>query len=667
MDTLEPPIQSRPTEHSWPSLLARGPAHGHRLGSRLLAYILLFSAGVSLFGTAVQLLTDYRRDVRALNERLEQIHSSYSGAISQSLWDLDEDVIRLQLEGITTLPGIVLAEVDSPVGIHSMAGNPEAPRKLTHSFPLSHDQMYLGTLEVSATLDDIYAQLRSRVLVILATQATKTFLISLFTLFIFQRLVTQHLATMAAYVRTLDVSRLGSPLVLHRKVPRSATYDELDEVASAINQMRESLQVEIIERRRSEAANALLAEAGAVLMESLDMEKILPRIAALCVRSLADWCLIDLVEGDEVRRVSGAHVDKAKRPLLDELQRHYPPGRDSKVLAATVLKLGRPLLTLDATEEEIHAACSDERHFQIMRELGIGNYLGVPLIARGQTLGAVTLGFASRERHPGPAEFKLAQELAHRAAIAIDNARLYHRAEQATRLREVFLSVAAHELRTPLLPLQLRLQGLLRKSAQAGSALEPHTLLSEVSAAEHQTKRIGQLVDQLLDVSTLSAGNPLELRRKPVDLCEVVEEVLDKMHRQIAFSGSPVVRTLHRPALGSWDPRRIEQVMTSLMHNALKFGEGQPIEVSVMPRERSVLLVVRDHGIGMSESDQARIFDRFTRGVSEHHFGGLGLGLYIARWIVEAHGGTINCQSQQGQGSTFTVELPMAEEPKAAG
>ncbi|QRN93683.1 GAF domain-containing protein [Archangium violaceum] len=638
----------------------------NRLGRRLLVAIMLFSAVVSLAGTTVQLFADYQREVHALEERLEQIRSSHAQSIAQSLWSLDEAPLRIELEGITTLPDIAQAQVDSALGTQYVAGSPPRPEKVVErSIPLYHEQLYLGTLRVRATLDGIYARLWDRVLVILATQAAKTFLIALFVLFIVQRLVTQHLATMAAYTRGLSPEHLDSPLVLQRRASESTLNDELDEVCSAINEMRESLRQELDERQRSEAASAFLAEAGEVLLTSLDLETVLSRVASLCVGRLSDWCVIDLEEGGEVRRVRGAHVDAAKQPLLDELRRRFPPRPGSTSPQSRVVRSGEPMLEPHVTDERLRAMCANDEHFQLARALGIQSLLVVPLVARGHTLGSISLVSSTPERY-GTAELSLAQELALRAAIAIDNARLYRQAEQAIRLREVFLSVAAHELRTPLLPLQLRVQGLLRRGRSA-APLEPAWVLDEVAAAEQQTKRLGRLVDQLLDVSNLSAGHPLELRCQRVDLGGLVAGVLDGMRQQAANCGSEVRRELATAAVGWWDARRMEQVVTGLMHNALKFGQGQPIDVRVTPRNGSVLLVVKDRGIGMPESERARIFERFGRGVPEWNYGGLGLGLYLARWLVEAHGGTISVESHPGEGSTFTVELPVGEDPGDEG
>jgi signal transduction histidine kinase len=628
--------------------------------------IVLFSVAASLVSTAVQLAADYRGEVRALEERLAQLRLSYAQSVAQSLWSLDEAPLRIQLEGMTTLPDIVQAEVDSALGTHYVAGAAPGPEgTVVRSIPLYHGPLFLGTLRVSATLEGVHARLRDRVLVILATHAAQTFLIALFVLFVVQRRVTQHLATMAAYTRGLGPGHLDAPLVLRRGAPGPSGGDELDEVCSALNDLRESLRQELGERQRSEAANAFLAAAGEVLLTSLEMEKVLPRVASLCVGALADWCVIDLVEEGETRRVGGAHVDEAKRPLLDELRRRYPPGPGSAAPSARVLRTREWVVEPRLSEERLRAMCADDEHFRLVWTLGIQSLLVVPLVAREHVVGSISLVSATPERF-GSAELALVRELARRAAIAIDNARLFRRAEQAIRLREVFLSVAAHELRTPLLPLQLRLQGLLR-GGRGGAPLEPARVLEEVAAAERQTRQLGLLVDQLLDVTNLSAGHALELRRRRVDLGELVAQVLEELRPQVEASGSEVRREVRGPAVGWWDARRLEQVVTGLLRNALKFGEGRPIDVRVTPGEGAVVLVVKDSGIGMPEGERERLFERFGRGVPVRHYGGLGLGLYLTRRSVEAHGGSISVESRPGEGSTFTVVLPVGEAPGAVG
>ena len=478
-------------------------------------------------------------------------------------------------------------------------------------------------------------------------------------------MVTQHLATMAAYTRGLGPAHLESPLVLRRRAPAAPGSTSSTRCARPSTRCASRCAWSSPGASAPRPPTPSWPRPAEIFLASLDLEKVLPRVASLCVGPLSDWCLIDLVEDGQVRRVGGAHVDAAKRPLLDELLRRYPPGPGSEVPAARVLRGGELVLEPHVSEERLRAVCVDEEHFRLVWALGIRSLLAVPLVVRGSVLGAISFVSATPERY-GPAELALARELARRAAIAIDNARLYQRAEQAIRLREEFLSVAAHELRTPLLPLQLRLQSLLRRG-RSGAPVDPARLLEEVASAERQTKQLGRLLDQVLDVSNLSAGHPLELRRRRVDLGELVAEVLEGMRGPLEDSGSEVRRDLGSPAVGFWDARRLEQVVTGLLHNAGKFGQGRPIEVRVVPREGSVVLVVKDSGLGMPEGERERLFERFGRGVPERHYGGLGLGLYLARQVVEAHGGTISVESRPGEGSTFTVELPVGEAPGAAG
>lgn len=240
--------------------------------------------------------------------------------------------------------------------------------------------------------------------------------------------------------------------------------------------------------------------------------------------------------------------------------------------------------------------------------------------------------------------------LARHAGLALDNARLLREAEQALRAREEFLSVASHELRTPLTALILQLELLARGP-------EEHTGNGKLEAAMRQTRRLARLVDELLDVSRISAGR-LQLDVDRVDLVALVREVLARHEDEARRAGSSVVLAATSEVIGVWDRMRIEQVLTNLVTNAIKYGEGKPIEVGVDATDTLARIRVCDHGLGIDADDQARIFARFERAVSQRSYGGLGLGLWIVRQIVEAHGGSVQVASAAGQGSTFVVELP---------
>ncbi|HET9594260.1 MAG TPA: PAS domain-containing sensor histidine kinase [Anaeromyxobacteraceae bacterium] len=233
---------------------------------------------------------------------------------------------------------------------------------------------------------------------------------------------------------------------------------------------------------------------------------------------------------------------------------------------------------------------------------------------------------------------------------------LVRKAQEEVRERDEFLSVASHELRTPVTALQLQLQ-LLQRAGRASGAGMPAALVGKMEALERQTRRIAVLVNELLDVSRLRLGR-LELRPEPLDLAEVAREAVAQLVDEAARHGSRVAVVAGQPVRGRWDRMRIEQVLTNLLANAVKFGQGKPITVAVGLAGERARVEVRDEGIGIEADDLARIFGRFERAVSTQHFGGLGLGLYIAREIAEAHGGSIDVASTPGEGTTFTVELP---------
>ncbi|WP_309887491.1 ATP-binding protein [Archangium sp.] len=228
---------------------------------------------------------------------------------------------------------------------------------------------------------------------------------------------------------------------------------------------------------------------------------------------------------------------------------------------------------------------------------------------------------------------------------------------EAVRLRDEFLSVASHELNTPLTPLSLRLQALARLTdVEPGSPLAAR-LGREVEEMRRQVKRLAALVRDLLDVSRISTGR-LTLQLEEVDLAEVSREVLARFNLEAERAESRLSLHVEGPVVGQWDRLRLEQVLVNLLSNALKYGAGKPVQVRVEQAEDRARLVVRDEGIGIPPEALGRIFDRFERAVSERNYGGLGLGLYVTRQVIDAMGGRVTAQSTPGQGALFIVELP---------
>jgi signal transduction histidine kinase len=253
----------------------------------------------------------------------------------------------------------------------------------------------------------------------------------------------------------------------------------------------------------------------------------------------------------------------------------------------------------------------------------------------------------------------LAEEMARRAGSAVENARLYAEAQAAIRQREEFLSIASHELKTPLTGLQLQVQMLARLADQGTLPTLPTArVISMLRRAEGQTKRLGKLINSLLDLSRLQAGR-LELELADVDLAAVTTGVVELFQPELAAAGCRLVLHAATPVIGHWDRDRVDQVISNLLANAIKYGRGRPIEVRVDQEGATATLVVRDEGIGIAPEHQGRIFERFERAVGPQQYSGFGLGLYIARQIVEELGGSITVSSRPGAGATFQVALPV--------
>ncbi|RKG69590.1 GAF domain-containing protein [Corallococcus sp. CA054B] len=395
-----------------------------------------------------------------------------------------------------------------------------------------------------------------------------------------------------------------------------------------------SVMVDITERQRGEAAQRFLAEAGGVLAGSLEEEETLERVAHLAVPQYAEACGVFLEdESGGVRCVATAGVGDGEVP---------PPGL---AVVSRVIQSGRPESRSGLSEGDPSYA----------RAGGTCAYLCVPLRVRGHTLGALT--FVTSKGAYDAHDLALAQELARRAALALDNASLYRDARQAIRLREEFLSIASHELKTPISALQLQVQSLLAGLTKSGAAFDPERLKRGLERVDRQVKRQTLLVNDLLDVSRLSAGK-LELVLEPLELGALVREVAERFEQEYARSGTPLELSLAPEVVGQWDRLRLDQVFTNLFSNALKYGRGNPVHVSLEVEEDRARLRVKDGGIGIAKEHLPRLFHRFERAVSERNYGGFGLGLWIARQIVEAMGGHIEVESVLGEGSTFIVELP---------
>jgi signal transduction histidine kinase len=347
---------------------------------------------------------------------------------------------------------------------------------------------------------------------------------------------------------------------------------------------------------------------------------------------------------------------RAKEALKLELDRLLLQPGGAPFQLATVLATGQSQLFSEFAAEHSEPGAARHDLLRLVRSLGPESAITVALHRPGQTLGAVVFARACADRRYAAEDLAVAEALARRTSLALDNGLLYREAQDAVGQREEFLAVAAHELRTPLAALQLNLEILTRKLGKLD--IDARSVLRRAVGARAQGLQLAQLIDDLLDISRIRAGR-LRLEPQTLDLVGAVQHVVSRFHDELVTKGVEVAVHAPSPVVGSWDPARIEQVVTNLISNGIKYGAGRAMHIAVETQDGRALLRVEDHGIGMSPALIQRLFKPFERGVSPGHFRGLGLGLYIIAQIVEAHGGSISARSTPGEGSTLLVDLPI--------
>ena len=426
-----------------------------------------------------------------------------------------------------------------------------------------------------------------------------------------------------------------------------------------------SILRDVSERRRAEDALKLLAEAGQILSEGLDYHVTLQNVARLAVPVLADWCVLDLIseEGDLERLVT-IHADPACQPLVEELKKHAARKGEGFDMNQ-VLRMGRSLMIAEATPEDIGRLSRGPEHRRVIEALELHSVLGVPLIARGRTLGAWSFVRTRASLPYGDVDLQLAETLARRAALAIDNARLYRKAEAANQAKDQFLAALSHELRTPLTPV-LTLVSRLERSPDLGNDLRRN-----LGVIRKNVELEARLIDDLLDLTRITHGR-IELHCEVTSLNAVLQHAIEICCRE---GMADCLTDLRAGDPRVWaDGPRLTQVFWNLLSNAVKFTPpGGTIRVSTriegstegQAEDRKVVVEISDTGIGIDAEMLPSIFGAFEQGLGTgHKFGGLGLGLTISKAILDVHGGSLQAQSEgRERGATFVVRLPLYEGP----
>lgn len=424
--------------------------------------------------------------------------------------------------------------------------------------------------------------------------------------------------------------------------------------------------MDVHESRRAEQAQRFLAHAGALLASSLNSEETLTHVAELAIPTLGSWCGVYLI-GDEgpARPVAAAHTDPDQAEVARQLERCYPVDlREGIRGIARVIRTGEANLIANVTDRDLQRVAYDSEHLRLLRALDIASVLTVPMTARGLIIGALAFVAGSSERRFGPGDISLAEELAGRAALAIDNARLYEKVLVASRAKSNFLAVMSHELRTPM-------NAIIGYSELLGDELTGPLLprqKEQVERIQASSRHLLQLINEVLAFARIDAGreeveiDTVELYQLVRDTAAVVLPLAELKH--LAFrldlpDGAALVQT---------DAPKVRQILLNLLSNSVKFTETGEVVLRARVDGEMIQLEVRDTGIGIPEDQMQNIFDPFWQAEqsTNRRAEGTGLGLSVMRQMVRLLGGEVLLDSMPGEGTSFLVRLPAHPEAPTA-
>ncbi len=473
--------------------------------------------------------------------------------------------------------------------------------------------------------------------------------------------IVEEFITTKTGVRTLRTKKI--PLLGEDKKPEyllGISEDITDWVASEqIKQEFLADKVRQKEREFSLKKAVFLADVNSILVSSLNFRSTLSELSKRLVPLLGDWCTVTILnEKNKLERVAWAHSDPLKEHLLVELEAYSSTSLSDTLNVKHVMETGKYMLSVDVKDEQLVTAAQDDNHLRILRELGCNSCLMVPMIYHGKTYGAITMGYGLTKKHDTEG-ILLGEEVGRKAGVAIENAYLYQSAQRAIAVRDEFLSIASHELKTPITALKLQVQ-MTRQSVNLEKNLmpDPAKLVKTLDSANDQINRLTSLIEDLLDVTRIESGK-ISYNLVPLEISSLLNDLTDLYSEHLKNAGCllNVIKIDKAKILG--DRGRIEQVILNLLSNSAKYGQGRPVSLKVETEKDFVRIELSDQGMGIPEDKIGSIFDRFVRAVSSKNISGLGLGLYISREIMKAHNGTISVESKVGVGTTFILCFPV--------
>jgi PAS domain S-box-containing protein len=422
--------------------------------------------------------------------------------------------------------------------------------------------------------------------------------------------------------------------------------------------------VDISERSRAERSIRFLARATDVLNSTLDYEDTLRQLARIVVPELADWCGIDLLDEGRIRRLMLANADPERERRVREIGREFPIDAAGNSVQARTIRSGLPQFFEDVTDDVLEASAENERQAELLKRAGIVSFACVPLVARGRVLGAITFVTAESGRKFTRSDFDLARDLAARAAIAMDNARLFGEAQQraedlrrANEAKDEFLGLVSHELRTPITTIYGNAQVLRRRERELDEESR-HTAIGDI---EQEADRLHRIVENMLTLARIDTVH--EVTTEPV-LAGRVAHRLAEAHMLRFPARRVVVETPESLPAMLAEPTYLEQVIRNLLSNAEKYSPSdQPIHVHLDQRDGHVAVAVRDRGAGIDPGEAEDLFSAFYRSRrTSGQASGVGMGLAVCKRLIEAQSGFVWAQPREGGGSEIGFALPVVKE-----